>query len=406
MRLHDHLFLIIYVVAFCLLTSLIPLYGDPAVVFWTSRVMSLTGFPYDPVCSESVMDALGSSELVLCVRAPLYYLLLGFLGEHYKILLISLFLTYSLLQALLARELGMRLSAISLMFPPIYLLFSRTYVDGLTAIISTTLILAILWKDKLRRLSKLLLFSCPLLMVLTRETAMLLPLFLATLTLFRRRVDKDLGLMAAGWLAGMLLYGAFIEVSSGAAYSDLQPHLPSGFEVYAAAMNVLTPILPWEVHREDIASYLPLQLDQNILGLMTFLFRAFVIVLSFLVLAPIIFFFKRWRDADRVIKAQLVFALLMMGGILLVKGYLDFFRHTSYLLAIAAPILETGLSELKKASKAMSYIVEVAYIILFLLWGVRVIRLHLSGYSFDACSYLLKRPEISSKWFFYETACR
>ena len=407
MRRHHNFFLLTYIVIFCLLVLLIPLYGDPAVVFWTSKVMSLTGFPYDPVCSKNVMHAFGSSELILCVRAPLYYLLLGFFGDYYKILLISLFLTYSFLQALLAREVNARLSAISLMLPPIYLLFSRTYVDGLTAVISAALILAILWRDKPSRLPKLLLFLCPLLMVLVRETAMLFPLFLAILLLFRRRVGRDLGLMAAGWLIGMLLYGMFIKASSGAVYSDFQPHLPSHSEIYAAAMNILTPILPWEIHQEDIISYLPLQIaDQSLIGLMTVAIRAIVNILSIFILVPIVFFFRRWRDIDHVMKSQLIFGFLMIGGVLFVKGYIDFFRHTCYLLAVAAPVVEMGLHEVERGSKVVAHIIRGAYVILFLLWGMRVVRLFLSGYSFDTCSYLLKRPEIASKWFFYETACK
>ena len=407
MRHHNHFFLITYITIFCFLVLLIPLYGDPAVVFWTSKVMLLTGFPYDPVCSKNVMHAIGSSELILCVRAPLYYLLLGFFGDYYKFFLISLFSIYSFFQALLAREMNTRLSAISLMLPPIYLLFSRTYVDGLTAVISAALILAILWKDKPSKFPELLLFLCPLLMVLVRETAMLFPLFLVILLFFRRRVSKDFGLMTAGWLIGMLLYGIFIKASSGVVYSDFQPHLPSYFEIYAAAMNVLTPILPWEIYQEDIISYLPLQIaDQSLIDLMTTVIRAMVNILSIFILVPIVFFFRRWKYVDQVVKSQLVFGFFMVGGVLFVKGYIDFFRHTSYLLAVAAPIVEIGLHEVERGSKVVAHIIRGAYVILFLLWSMRVIRLFLSGYSFDTCSYLLKRPEIASKWFFYETACK
>ena len=407
MERYNNFLLITYITILCFLILLIPLYGDPAVVFWTSKVMLLTGFPYDPVCSEKITHTVGSSELILCVRAPLYYLLLGFFGDYYKIFLILLFLTYLFLQALLARELSIRVSVISLMLPSIYLLFSRTYVDGLTAIISTALILAILWKYKSSKFPKLLLFLCPLLLILVRETAMLFPLFLVILLLFRRRIDKSFGLMMAGWLTGMLLYGIFIKASSGTVYSDFQPHLPSHFEIYAAVMNVLTPILPWEVHKEDIIAYLPPQIaDQSIVGLMTTVIRVMVNILSIFVLMPIAFFFRRWKYVDQVVKSQLVFGFLMSGGVLFVKGYGDFFRHTSYLLAVAAPIVEIGLHEIERGSKVMAHIVRGAYVILFLLWSMRVIRLFLSGYSFDACTYLLKRPEIASKWFFYETACK
>jgi len=38
-----------YFILLCMIILIVPPYGDPAIVIWTSKVMSITGFPYDPV---------------------------------------------------------------------------------------------------------------------------------------------------------------------------------------------------------------------------------------------------------------------------------------------------------------------------------------------------------------------
>ena len=51
----DKLAILTYLTLLCVIILIMPPYGDPAVVIWTSKVMSITGFSYDPVCSKNIM---------------------------------------------------------------------------------------------------------------------------------------------------------------------------------------------------------------------------------------------------------------------------------------------------------------------------------------------------------------
>jgi hypothetical protein len=47
----DKLAILAYFILLCTVILITPPYGDPAIVIWTSKIMSITGFSYDPVCS-------------------------------------------------------------------------------------------------------------------------------------------------------------------------------------------------------------------------------------------------------------------------------------------------------------------------------------------------------------------
>jgi hypothetical protein len=102
------------------------------------------GLLYDPVCSKNIMSMSGSKSILLCVRSPLYYLLLAIADNSYKIVPIALTTLFFGLQIILARLSGLSLSIFGLMFPSIYLLFSRTYVDTLTMVLITALLIVLM----------------------------------------------------------------------------------------------------------------------------------------------------------------------------------------------------------------------------------------------------------------------
>jgi len=251
-------------------------------------------------------------------------------------------------------------------------------------------------------------FLTPVLLVLTRETALAFPVFLFLLLFFSYAMNNKSRflLILGGWVVGVFAYYVYIMVSGGFPYSDFEPHVPGLYEVYRAVMTVLSPILPWEVYVKDVASYLSfLKLPSTILSSLTIILQVLLHIFALTLILPILFAFKRFSGVNKVVKAQLFFGLFMASGLLFLKGDVDFFRHTAYLLPIVPFLVEVGVDELRKWKRYATYPVMFSYIILFILYFARTVRLFQSGYEFDPCDYLLRRPSISSIPYFYNAAC-
>ncbi|MEM3395419.1 MAG: hypothetical protein QXT12_05355 [Nitrososphaerota archaeon] len=290
-------------------------------------------------------------------------------------------------------------------------MFSRTYVDALTALLNTALLL-ILFRYRNKSMNILLLLL-PLLMVLTRETAFVfLPLLVTTLIVLHHiKGDRSLRmatlLMFCGWIIGLLTYYSYIAMSEGNSYSDFQPHIPTPIESYRAVMTVLSSILPWEITAHDVASYLSfVKLPVIATNEITIILRVAINLIAFAILLPIFFVLKRFNSLDSTVKYQFILGLFIAVGLLFLKGDIDFFRHTAYLLPVMPYMVGQGLKELRSKNKYLCNFVIFSFLIQFVLYLLRTIRLFQSGYSFDACDYLIDRPTISSIPYFYETACQ
>ncbi|MEM3014973.1 MAG: hypothetical protein QXN91_04825 [Nitrososphaerota archaeon] len=385
-----------YVVATVVLIFITPLYGDPAVVYWTGKVMRSTGFAYDPACSKNVHQ--------LCVRAPLYYSLLAISQQYYRIVTAVLFIIFIYLQHRISGYLNINGTLFGLLSPPIYLLFSRTYVDTLTALLSSLLLLVLL-KDSKEGLSKLFLFLVPVLLVLVRETSLSFPIFLLTLLFYVKSFRRKLlVLMFLGWIAGLSIYVTYLILSGGNAYSDFQPHIPTPDEVYRSIIIGFTPILPWEVSERDIQSYLPFDVSQNVIFVILFLLKGLTNFFAFvnLILALIGI---RYLSNCGAVKAQLVFGSFITVSLLFLKGYIDFYRHLSFLLPIIPGMTSVGIQKLMSRNRTLAVLLISLLLSAFMLFFFRQVRSFLQGQAFDACEYLSKRPEISGISFFKDTAC-
>lgn len=395
-----------YILLLSVITLIIPAYGDPAIVIWTSRIMSVTGFPYDPVCSKNIAHTVNNHKEAssLCVRAPLYYSLLALADGSYRVVPLALTLLFLALQIVLASLNKSSLSVFGLMFPPIYLLFSRTYVDTLTIALMNALLI-VLMKAKARNnemRDHALLFSIPLLLALTRESSTALPLFLIIVFLIVRELEKRSLLIAFfGWVAGTAIWQLYVNISRGVSYSDFQPHIPTLGEIYRAFMSVATPILPWEIHSEDVRAYLNMPIGDALTLALIIAFH----IMGVLAILPVMVSLISFKRVSKLILGQASFGLLASAGLLVLKGDIDFFRHLAYLLPAIPLTVENGLKEIEKASRLAANLVKLSYVMMFNAYLVRTIRLYVSGYSFDPCQYLLKRSEISSISYFYETAC-
>jgi hypothetical protein len=379
---------------------MIPPYGDPAVVIWTSKVMSKTGFPYDPVCSKNI----SRSELVLCVRSPLYYSLLAMSDGFYKIIPMILTGLFFIFQIILASYNGLSLSVFALMFPSIYLLFSRTYVDSLTATLSTLMLIALIKANtNSSKHYSILLFLTPMLLILTRESSSALPLLLLIIYLIKPEFrNKKLLTLFFGWITGLIIWQLYIKMSGGLSYSDFQPHLPTLEEFYRAAITTLTPILPWEIRSEDLQAYF---IPTTYAPLITNLAVIIVILLGLTSLIPMITSLIHYKQVDRLILGQVIFGIAAAGGLLFLKGDIDFFRHLAYLLPATPLLIEVGIKNIQRHTRVGATMIKISFILMLILYFARTVRLFASGYQFDACQYLLKRQEISTVQYFYETAC-
>jgi hypothetical protein len=388
--------LLAYFVFLCLLILMIPPYGDPAVVIWTSKVMSKTGFPYDPVCSES--------ELLLCVRSPLYYSLLAMSDGFYKVIPMILTGLFFIFQIILASYNGLSLSVFALMFPSIYLLFSRTYVDSLTATLSTLMLIALIKANtNSSKHYSILLFLTPMLLILTRESSSALPLLLLIIYLNKPEFrNKKLLTLFFGWITGLIIWQLYVKMSGGLSYSDFQPHLPTLEEFYRAAITTLTPILPWEIRSEDLQAYF---IPTTYAPLITNLAVIIVILLGLTSLIPMITSLIHYKQVDRLILGQVIFGIAAAGGLLFLKGDIDFFRHLAYLLPATPLLIEVGIKNIQRHTRVGATMIKISFILMLILYFARTVRLFASGYQFDACQYLLKRQEISTVQYFYETAC-
>jgi len=129
-------------------------------------------------------------------------------------------------------------------------------------------------------------------------------------------------------------------------------------------------------------------------------------LIAFAILLPIFFVLKRFNSLDSTVKYQFILGLFIAVGLLFLKGDIDFFRHTAYLLPVMPYMVGQGLKELRSKNKYLCNFVIFSFLIQFVLYLLRTIRLFQSGYSFDACDYLIDRPTISSIPYFYETACQ
>jgi len=392
--------LLAYFVFLCLLILMIPPYGDPAVVIWTSKVMSKTGFPYDPVCSKNI----SRSELVLCVRSPLYYSLLAMSDGFYKVIPMILTGLFFIFQIILASYNGLSLSVFALMFPSIYLLFSRTYVDSLTATLSTLMLIALIKANtNSSKHYSILLFLTPMLLILTRESSSALPLLLLIIYLIKPEFrNKKLLTLFFGWITGLIIWQLYIKMSGGLSYSDFQPHLPTLEEFYRAAITTLTPILPWEIRSEDLQAYF---IPTTYAPLITNLAVIIVILLGLTSLIPMITSLIHYKQVDRLILGQVIFGIAAAGGLLFLKGDIDFFRHLAYLLPATPLLIEVGIKNIQRHTRVGATMIKISFILMLILYFARTVRLFASGYQFDACQYLLKRQEISTVQYFYETAC-
>jgi len=202
----------------------------------------------------------------------------------------------------------------------------------------------------------------------------------------------------------MLIYYFYVAISKGNTYSDFQLHLPALPEYYRAIMWFSTPILPWEVTQSDLESYLILLgIHPQLVGVIYNILYTYIHLAAALCLLPLLIAIIAIGRLNNTIKTQIIFGILMSSGLLFLKGDIDFYRHTAYLLPVVPGLINNGLDMLGRKTQVL---IKIILISLFILWGMRQIRLQFLGSNFDVCSYVMKRHEINSLEFFVKAACK
>jgi len=128
-------------------------------------------------------------------------------------------------------------------------------------------------------------------------------------------------------------------------------------------------------------------------------------LLGILAFIPLLFSLVYLKHVNKLVLSQIIFGLVVAAGLLFLKGDIDFFRHLAFFIPTIPLLVGKGLEEIRTWNKWMSFLIKTAYVLLFVLYFARTVRLYMAEYSFDPCQYLLKRPEISFIAYFYETAC-
>jgi hypothetical protein len=248
------------------------------------------------------------------------------------------------------------------------------------------------------------LFLLPMLLVLTRESALALPLLLLITFLIKPEFrNKKILTPLFGWIIGVIIWQLYVGMSEGKAYSVPRPHLPTLEELYKAIITTLTPILPWEVRPDDFQAYF---IPANFAAPMTNFVGIVVILFGFTGLIPLLMSLINYKLVDRLILGQVIFGITIAGGLLSLLGNVDFFRNLAYFLPVVPILIELGINVIQKRTRIGVIMIKMSFVIMLTLYFVRTVRLFSSGYQSDPChDYILKRQDLLTVRYFYETAC-
>ena len=378
---------ILAMLVFVFLSIITKPYGDPYSIIVTSRNIGVYGFALDPVSNQ--------------VRAPLYYYLLYYFNDYYSILQVILSVSVITLLSSISVKLRVKPSIFGFLLPALYMLMTRTYVNSLTLLLLSLLLLATfsLFTD----MEALTSGTCMLIigaiatlsfmLVITRESMLMLPLLAITPWIFlcreNLRIKRTLILfstaLVGGWLFGYLAYSAYISLSGLAPYSEFEWRKLSLWEVYVAFAYTYGSVIPWEVKPADICSYLFfLEIPDSVVIYITLLLRILIVALQVLVSIPfIIGLYKAFKSINLDIYHEIsvsytVFSFLIIGGLFIVKRPGDFFKYFCYILPLSNYFISLGFNTIKEHSSTLYKLCALSYIVMLSLWTLRTLRLRFS----------------------------
>jgi hypothetical protein len=367
----------LYVAWLFVLSWMIPPYGDPALhLYRTSRNFLNLGVPFDPVAGA--------------IRPPIFYGLLALTS-----LLDISFLVPPLLLTLLFilvekfhRDNGIPLSRFTLLFPPLYVIGSRTYLESLVALGFALLYMILLDEGQWKPKQHILLWLTVGLLTFTKEISLTITLFFLIMIAVDGPLKKHISGLISSLFFTLAYYCYVCIVAGGPIYSCFS--LVSTINVEGLLRGfffTFSPIIPEEFTVGDLPAYVPVAsaLPAELQLWTTQGIRATIILTSLLISLPFgigaaqVALAKEREQPTRLAKGVLIYSLILWFALFYSLGSVDTFRYIPMTFPLVGLFGTRGLKLIEGKAPKLSILVKAALLLGLILWSVRSIRLHLSS---------------------------
>ena len=359
------------------LSSIIPVYGDPTRNIRVAEHV-LAGQP----------PAVFGGEVV---RPPLFYLVLAaFHSVDLSFLLPPIFI---ILLVLVIRKIhqkvGQDFTSFALLFPPMYILGTRAFADGLTILLFGILFFYIL-QDHKGGVRETFLYPSLIIgaLIFTREISLTLPILVVLLILVVKRTARYAMLLIPFGVATVFLAVYVGATTSGSVtpqylstYILLGLSRPATLNLVDGFLTLFSPIIPSQIVVGDLAGYLPGSFIQFFdFADITNVVRIGVYVLTALIFFPflvgVICIATRARELDfaRFSLSVLAYAILIWTALTVIYTGVDAFRFASPVMPLMAYFGTVGLRSIERFSPPVAWVSKGALIFGAILWAVRTLR--------------------------------
>jgi hypothetical protein len=369
------LLLTLYIAWLFILGWMIPPYGDPATNMRLSSNLLRFGVPLDPVSRV--------------VRPPIFYGLLAsasLLGIQFLVPPLLLTLLLMLIRKI-HEDNGIPLSLFALLFPPLYIVGSRAFVESLVALGFALLYIILLKQGRWEPKHHLLLWLTIGLLTFTKEIGLTITLFFLIMIAVDGPSRKYVsGLVSSLFFTLAFYYYAF--AAGGYTYLVVISLISTiTFEkLLRAFFFTFSPIIPEEFTVGDLPAYVPFAsvLPAAAQLWMTEGIRATIILLLLLILLPFavgatrVALAKERERPTRLAKGVLIYSLILWFALIYSLGPVDAFRYIPMTFPLVGLFGTRGLKLIEGKAPKLSILVKAALLLGLTLWSVRSIRLHLS----------------------------
>jgi len=354
-----------------------PPYGDPANhLYGTSSNFLKLGVPLDPVAAP--------------VRPPILYGLLALtslLGIHFLVPPLLTTLLFILIGKIHSDN-DIPLSRFALLFPPLYVIGSRTYLESLVALGFALLYMVLLSEGRWKPRHHALLWLTVGLLTFTKEISLTIALFFLIMIAVDGPSRKYIsGLASSLFFALAFSYYVLIAVG-GSMYSCFSLiSTISAQKFLRAFFFTFSSIMPWEFTVSDLLAYVPaasalpaeaqLWATQGIRAAVAL--ASLLIFLPFAIGAAQVALAKERERPIRLAKGVLIYSLILWFGLIYAMGYVDAFRFIPMAFPLVGLFGTRGLRFVEERVPKVSGLIKAALLLDLMLWSVRSIRLHLSS---------------------------
>jgi hypothetical protein len=368
--------LMLYVAWLFVLSWMIPPYGDPAThLYGTSRNFLKLGVPLDPISGA--------------VRAPIFYGLLALtslLGIHFLVPPLLLTLLFMLVEKIHSNN-GIPLSRFTLLFPPLYVVGSRTYLESLVALGFALLYMILLDEGRWKPKQHVLLWLTVGLLTFTKEISLTIAFFFLLMIAVDGPSRKYVSGLVSSLLFTLAFYCYVYVIAKGYMFSAF--NLISTMSIQKLLRGfffTFSPIIPEEFTVSDLPAYIPVAsaLPAELQLWATQGIRATIILTSLLIFLPFgvgaaqVALAKERGQPTRLAKGVLIYSLILWFALIYSLGSVDAFRYIPMMFPLVGLFGTRGLKLIEGKAPKLSILVKAALLLGLTLWSVRSIRLRLS----------------------------